>query len=249
MEDGFKKVLLVGINYSGDPYKVLRGCIRDIFKLLKKLNDVYPKHNYGTYKIITDRTMNGPDNPSRENILEGLKWLVSDLQHGDSVYFHYSGHGEMVDGKFRLLSFYNKKIEYIYCDELRKFLVDKIPADCKCFVTFDCCSSGNSLSLPCHYDVSGNMELINTGNESDGLVVFLGACKHNEVADDIYGQRHLLQFGGTMLNSFMDAFTKDITIKNLYGNICESIKKWGYTQNPQLYSSRPINIEQSFLLL
>lgn len=249
MEDGFKKVLLVGINYSGDPYKVLRGCIRDIFKLLKKLNDVYPKHNHATYKIITDRILDDVANPSRENILEGLKWLVSDLQPGDSVYFHYSGHGEMDAGRFRLLCFYNKKIEYIYCDELRKFLVDKIPADCRCFVTFDCCHSGNPLGLRYHYDVSGNMDINTTGLDSDGLVVYFGASGENEVAADTYGQRHLLQFGGTMMNSFMDAFTKDITIKNLFWGICDSIKKWNYRQNPQLYSSRPINIEQCFLSL
>lgn len=29
--------------------------------------------------------------PTAANILQGLRWLLSDLQPGDSLFFHYSG--------------------------------------------------------------------------------------------------------------------------------------------------------------
>jgi hypothetical protein len=37
-----------------------------------------------------------PLQPTRRNILNALGWLVSDAQPGDSLFFHYSGHGSQV---------------------------------------------------------------------------------------------------------------------------------------------------------
>lgn len=31
--------------------------------------------------------------PTRQNILEAMSWLVSDARPNDSLFFHYSGHG------------------------------------------------------------------------------------------------------------------------------------------------------------
>lgn len=31
--------------------------------------------------------------PTRQNILEAMAWLVSGAQPNDSLFFHYSGHG------------------------------------------------------------------------------------------------------------------------------------------------------------
>lgn len=31
--------------------------------------------------------------PTRQNILEAMRWLVAGAQPNDSLFFHYSGHG------------------------------------------------------------------------------------------------------------------------------------------------------------
>ena len=34
---------------------------------------------------------------TKKDIIEGCKWLVSNTSEGDSLFFHYSGHGIQVD--------------------------------------------------------------------------------------------------------------------------------------------------------
>lgn len=43
--------------------------------------------------FMTDDHPNPALRPTRYNIMNGLVWLVSNLQPGDSLVFHYSGHG------------------------------------------------------------------------------------------------------------------------------------------------------------
>ena len=81
------KALLVGINQYPDPRNELRGCINDIndmFNFITQINPVYQKEQVRT---LTNRQAN------KKGIVENLNWLLSDLQAGDQILFHYSGHG------------------------------------------------------------------------------------------------------------------------------------------------------------
>jgi len=42
-------------------------------------------------KILTDDSKDETLIPTRENILNVMKWLVKDAKSGDSFFFHYSG--------------------------------------------------------------------------------------------------------------------------------------------------------------
>ena len=46
--------------------------------------------------------------PTRANILSGIRWLTKDAQPGDSLFLHYSGHGGQV-----------KSFLCCYCAEMR----------------------------------------------------------------------------------------------------------------------------------
>jgi metacaspase-1 len=61
--------------------------------------------------ILTDDQPNAISQPTRENIVRAMKWLVKDAQPHDSLFFHYSGHGgQTVDFNFQHLNGYHDTI-------------------------------------------------------------------------------------------------------------------------------------------
>lgn len=91
-----KKALLVGVNDyapvgAGGPD--LRGCVNDVRDMANTLNvlGIVPATR-ASMRILTDARA------TRAAILDGLKWLVSGAKKGDTLVFHYSGHGsQMLD--------------------------------------------------------------------------------------------------------------------------------------------------------
>lgn len=86
---GKRKALLIGINYFGQRGQ-LRGCINDVKNMSAFLNE-----NFG-YKredmvILTDDQQNPMSQPTKQNILRAMHWLVKDAVPNDSLFFHYSG--------------------------------------------------------------------------------------------------------------------------------------------------------------
>ena len=86
---GRRKALLVGINYFGQRGQ-LRGCINDVRNMT-----AYLAEHFG-YKredmvILTDDQQNPMSQPTKQNILRAMHWLVKDARPNDSLFFHYSG--------------------------------------------------------------------------------------------------------------------------------------------------------------
>ena len=82
-----KKAFLVGINkYQGSP---LRGCVNDVIVVQQILVSQFG-FKQENIKIMTDYEA------TRANIVAGLKWLTTGVGSGDSIVFHYSGHGSQV---------------------------------------------------------------------------------------------------------------------------------------------------------
>lgn len=86
---GRRKALLIGINYFGQRGQ-LRGCINDVRNM-----STYLVENFG-YKredmvILTDDQQNPMSQPSKQNILRAMHWLVKEARPDDSLFFHYSG--------------------------------------------------------------------------------------------------------------------------------------------------------------
>jgi hypothetical protein len=79
-----RKALLVGINqYPGAP---LRGCLNDIEAMATHLVEKLG-WNRSDIRLLTDKRA------TTDAIRERLQWLVDFDQAGDSLFFHYSGHG------------------------------------------------------------------------------------------------------------------------------------------------------------
>jgi hypothetical protein len=119
-------------------------------------------------QILTDAK--GSDKlPTRENIISSMHELVGGAQPGDRLVFHFSGHGSQVpappehveetdgfdeviwpcDVQGSLDEDGTLQVEdYILDDDIKKILVDSLPAGVRLAIVFDSCSSGTCADLP-----------------------------------------------------------------------------------------------------
>ena len=151
---GKRKALSIGINYYNLPRGQgrLDGCINDTKTIVDILKS---KWGFNDIRILTDDNKSAM--PTRANILAALDWLVADAQPGDSLFFHYSGHGgqdddldgDDEDGEDECIYPCDfQKAGSIVDDELRKRLVLRVPAGVELYALMDCCHSGTGLDLP-----------------------------------------------------------------------------------------------------
>jgi len=153
----------VGINYSSvmkPSSGALNGCVNDAMMIAYLL-----KKNFG----FTDRDISlladekpaaptvavaGP--PTRQNIITGMRHLVSGVGPGDSLFFHFSGHGAQqrdtdgdeddgLDETILPLDYKSKGV--IVDDEIYEILVRTLPAGVRLTAVMDCCHSGTGMDL------------------------------------------------------------------------------------------------------
>jgi len=84
-----KRALLVGINNYPDPDNKLNGCLNDIADMAAFLNG-HCGFAKSAIRLLTDRRA------TTKAITERLAWLIKGVRPGDTLFFHYSGHGAQV---------------------------------------------------------------------------------------------------------------------------------------------------------
>jgi hypothetical protein len=142
-----KRALLVGINRYPDPADELRGCVNDVLLMRETLERRYGFDDPRGFRVLTDRRA------TTAAILEGLVWLVDGATSGDSLVFHYSGHGSQVpdrngderDGLDEILCPYDLEWEHPLTDDDLAAAVAPIPRGAVLTVILDCCHSGTGL--------------------------------------------------------------------------------------------------------
>lgn len=257
---GLKRVLLVGINYIEDPRNRLSGCINDITNMDAKIRKSYP--DCKDFCSLSDDQPDPLKKPTRENILAGIHWLTSGLKAGESVLFHYSGHGGLtIDRSGDEKSGYdsciypinNGKIEIITDDELRELLVNKIPANCKCFAILDACHSGSALDLRYMYNAPSYGKLTIMQNDkypkTNGSVIFLSGCRDTQTSADTVNAQNIPS--GALTNALLSVWEKygmNIKFKYLLWDVRTVLKSGGYSQVPELSCSNSIAFTDVFKL-
>ena len=107
--------------------------------------------------ILTDDQRDPQYQPTRENIIEGMLWLVEGARPNDSLFFHYSGHGSQstdydgdeVDGSDETICPVDyKEAGEIVDDEMNALLVQQLPRGARLTAIFDSCHSATALDLP-----------------------------------------------------------------------------------------------------
>ncbi|GBG24542.1 Metacaspase-1 [Hondaea fermentalgiana] len=161
-----RKALLVGINYVGQKGE-LAGCHNDVISMKRFLE----KQGFQEFRVLLDD--GEAENPTADNIMKGFDWLTEGNSTGDSLFFHYSGHGGYVaddsgdekDGRDETIV----PVDFQSTGQIRDDLIFKelvLPVDegitLSCLM--DCCHSGTVLDLPYmikaseHLDSSSQME-------------------------------------------------------------------------------------------
>jgi hypothetical protein len=87
-----RKALLIGINYTGTS-AALRGCHNDVRNMSRFLTERYNYKAEDMVILMDDPSFAWRQQPTRQNMLEAMRWLVAGAQPNDSLFFHYSGHG------------------------------------------------------------------------------------------------------------------------------------------------------------
>ena len=147
-----KKALFIGINYIGQQGE-LNGCHNDVIQMKQFIET--QGFDAAEFRVLMDDGEN--IDPTAENVLDGLRWLVDGAQAGDALFMHYSGHGgsmpddngDEADGMDETLV----PVDYQSAGQIRddiifEELVAKLPAGVSLKVVMDCCHSGSILDLP-----------------------------------------------------------------------------------------------------
>ena len=157
-----KKALLVGINRYPDPGNELKGCVNDVRQMADTLKGRYGFAGDRNLRILTDARA------TTKAILDGLAWLTAGASPGDSLVFHYSGHGSQVpdrngdettDRLDEILCPYDLDWDHPLTDDDLAAACANVPQGALLTVILDCCHSGTglrdfALSGKLHYPAS-----------------------------------------------------------------------------------------------
>ncbi|OIW07621.1 hypothetical protein TanjilG_16602 [Lupinus angustifolius] len=153
---GRKRAVIIGISYRFSRHE-LKGCINDA-KCMRYL--LINKFNFPEASIIMlteEEDPHGPKFPTKNNIRMAMFWLAQGCQPGDSLVFHYSGHGsqqrsysgEEADGFDETLCPLDFETQgMIVDDEINTAMVRPLPHGVRLHALIDACHSGTVLDLP-----------------------------------------------------------------------------------------------------
>ncbi|XXG77971.1 hypothetical protein AAC387_Pa08g2014 [Persea americana] len=161
---GRKKAVICGISYRFSRHE-LKGCINDAkcmrYLLINRFH--FPE---SSIIMLTEEETDPYKIPTKHNLRMALFWLVQGCQPGDSLVFHYSGHGsrqrnytgDEVDGYDETLCPLDFETQgMIVDDEINAAIVRPLPRGVKLHAIIDACHSGTVLDLPflCRMNRSG----------------------------------------------------------------------------------------------
>ncbi|CAL1716173.1 unnamed protein product [Somion occarium] len=170
---GKRKALCIGINYFKQQGE-LKGCINDARNVQRFLIE---KFGYKEEDIVslTDDARNPRQIPTKQNIIQGMQWLVRDARPNDALFFHYSGHGgqtkdldgDEADGYDEVIYPVDfKTAGHIVDDMMHDIMVRPLPPGCRLTAIFDSCHSGSALDLPYIYSTEGKIKEPNLAAEA-----------------------------------------------------------------------------------
>lgn len=205
------RALLIGVNYFNFDCE-LKGCINDANNMLRWLASA----GYEEFELMVDSPEDPdwhlPNAPTGSNILRAIDGVVARSAPGDTIFFHFSGHGsQLVDEDGDEFDDMDECIcpadslitgEFITDDVLRARLIDAAAVrGVRVRMVLDCCHSGTGADLPwvwtwsnsAHADCSrkGTQKIVSgyTGGD-DGRpmpadIICISGCKDNQTSADV----------------------------------------------------------------
>lgn len=152
---GSKKAVICGVSYRYSRYE-LKGCLNDAkcmkFLLIKKFQ--FPE---SSILLLTEEERDPLRLPTKHNIKMAMYWLLQGCQPGDSLVFHYSGHGSQqrnrdgseADGYDETILPMDFETQgMIVDDDINLSIVRPLPRGVRLHAIVDACHSGTVLDLP-----------------------------------------------------------------------------------------------------
>ncbi|GAB4862002.1 Metacaspase-1 [Ancistrocladus abbreviatus] len=234
---GRKKAVICGISYRYSRHE-LKGCINDAkcmrYLLINKFQ--FPPDSI---LMLTEEETDPYRIPTKHNLRMALQWLVVGCQPGDSLVFHYSGHGSQqrnyngdeVDGYDETLCPLDFETQgMIVDDEINVTIVRPLPPGVKLHAIIDACHSGTVLDLPflCRMNRSGQYAWEDhrprTGvwkGSNGGEVISFSGCDDDQTSADTAALSKITSTGA-MTYCFIQAIERGQAAT--YGSMLNSMR-------------------------
>ncbi|XP_031394106.1 metacaspase-1 [Punica granatum] len=234
---GRKRAVICGISYRFSRHE-LKGCINDAkcmkYLLMNKFR--FPEESI---LMLTEEETDPYRIPTKHNMRMALYWLVQGCQPGDSLVFHYSGHGsrqrnytgDEVDGYDETLCPLDFETQgMIVDDEINATIVRPLPSGVKLHAIIDACHSGTVLDLPflCRMNRSGQYvwedHRPRSGlwkGTSGGEVISFSGCDDDQTSADTSALSKITSTGA-MTFCFIQAIDRGQS--STYGSILNSMR-------------------------
>ncbi|XP_020161954.1 metacaspase-1 [Aegilops tauschii subsp. strangulata] len=236
---GKKRALLVGISYSFTKYE-LKGTVNDVNCMAYLL-----RQRFGfpgdSILALTQEEKDPYRWPTKENIRLAMRWLVEGCTSGDSLVFHFSGHGvqkldnngDEVDGYDEALcpqDFEDRGV--ILDDEINETIVRPLGAGVKLHAIIDTCHSGTILDLPylCRISRTGYWQWENHNRQPDaqkgtsgGLAISFSGCGDSQTSAESDRKAFL---GSTSTGAMTYSFIKAVESEpgTTYGRLLSAMR-------------------------
>ena len=263
-----RAALLVGVNYLNTENQ-LNGCYNDVVNVAQylRLNLGYTQDSI---KVLTDGNQGTNIQqmmlPTRENILTGISKLIADMLPGDEAVFHFSGHGTLIrDTNGDEATGFDSclcPIDYntaglITDDDLRTFLINKIPKGVKLYVILDCCHNGTGCDIRYKYEDFSRLIAIRPTlrwitqqkaflqpkyTETVGDVYMISGSRDEQTAADAYINN---QFAGALTYALMSTLRANNIRTYSWSSLLRDLRHFmrvnKYSQIPQLMTGKLIS--------
>ncbi len=212
---GRKRALLIGINYVGSASQ-LRGCINDVKNIRQFIVDKFRfPTDADSMRVLTDDGA-GHGQPTRANIIAGMKWLIEGAKSGDSLFIHYSGHGatskdvspntDEADAQDETLV----PVDYqtagmIVDDDIFDMMVAPLPQGVRLTAIMDCCHSGSVFDLPYSYVLENGRDVATeVDNRKMAMAAAMAAGKAWMAGDKAGALKGFMEAGKYGLAAYME---------------------------------------------
>lgn len=196
--------------------------------------------------MLTEDEIDPYRRPTKQSIRMAMFWLVQGCQPGDSLVFHYSGHGSQqrnyagdeIDGYDETLCPLDFETQgMIVDDEINDVIVKPLPRGVKLHAIIDACHSGTVLDLPflCRMDRSGRYVWEDQSPPSGvwkgtngGEVISFSGCDDDQTSADTAALSKVTSTGA-MTFSFIQAIEQGqaTTYGNMLNHIRSTIRNTG----------------------
>ncbi|KAG6409144.1 hypothetical protein SASPL_132178 [Salvia splendens] len=239
-----RRALVCGVSYKKQKHE-LKGSALDVSKMSALLLDNF---RFPQESVLVLAEEDGHPPPTRENIEEGLRWLVRGIRPGDSLVFYFSGHGKRqreevagdeIDGFDETICPVDFEENGMIVDNfINRAIVRPLVPGVTLHAIIDSCHSGTILDLPYVCDARGEWEDNSPPSGAykgtkGGKAICFSACEDFQLAADTTLFSSDKEMTGAMTITFINAIKESqernekISYKGIMDAMRHSIKQAG----------------------